>query len=78
MLPPAPGRLSTTACSFHASAIFCAAARARMSVVPPGGNGTTMRIGLVGNAVCASAAGGTATATTSEAARAAISVRRFI
>ena len=37
MLPPAPGRLSTTTGWPHASVSFCATARARMSVVPPGG-----------------------------------------
>ena len=47
MLPPAPGRFSTTNGWPSVSVSFCAVARARMSVVPPAGNGTTTRTGLV-------------------------------
>src|SRR5512143_2468623 len=59
MLPPAPGRLSTMTCCPHASVSFCPTSRARMSVAPPGGNGTTIRIGLVGYAGACAPAGGT-------------------
>src|SRR6185295_8658288 len=76
MLPPAPGRLSTTTCAFHASASRCAAARAMMSVAPPGGNGTTMRIGWLGYAACARAV--RVASATGVAASAAMTVRRFI
>src|SRR5688572_32215213 len=47
--PPAPPRLSTTTDCFIDSLKRCATRRATTSVVPPAGNGTTMRIGLVGN-----------------------------
>src|SRR5215218_3293282 len=53
MLPPAPGLLSTTKDWPSDLVSSCATARARMSVVPPAGNGTTMRTGLVGQAACA-------------------------
>ena len=55
MFPPAPGPVVDDDRLAHASLIFWPAARARMSVVPPAGNGTTMRIGLFG--YCASALG---------------------
>ena len=59
MLPPAPGRLSTTTLWPQASVRCFATSRARMSVAPPGGNGTTSRIGLVGYAgACAIANSG--------------------
>ena len=48
MLPPAPGLFSTTTDWPHASESFCAMSRPAMSSDPPGGNGTTMRTGLVG------------------------------
>ena len=48
MVPLAPPRLSTMTGCPHASLSFCAIARDRMSVPPPGGNGTMMRIGAVG------------------------------
>ena len=48
MPPPAPGRLSTTTGWPHASCSFCAMPRPMMSSGPPGGNGTTKRIGLAG------------------------------
>ena len=54
--PAAPGLLSGTTCCPSASPIFCAATRPRISVVPPGGNGMIMRMGLAGHA-CASACG---------------------
>src|ERR1700693_3071872 len=52
-MPLAPGRLSTRADCAPASVSFCQTARARISVVPPGENGTTIRIGLLG--YCAAA-----------------------
>ncbi len=57
MLPPAPGRFSTTTGCFHISLSFWPSARASTSDVPPGANGTMMRIGLLGKAPCANAAG---------------------
>src|SRR5208282_2788209 len=48
MLPAAPGRLSMTTGCPNDSASRCPTSRARMSVVPPAGNGTTSRIGLLG------------------------------
>ncbi|MNU02435.1 hypothetical protein D3C72_2461390 [compost metagenome] len=48
MMPLAPGRFSTTTDCFSASPSFCEIRRATTSVPPPGGNGTTMRIGLLG------------------------------
>ena len=55
MLPPAPARLSTMNCWPKALVSSGASARARMSVVPPAANGTTMRTGLVGQWLCACA-----------------------
>jgi hypothetical protein len=46
--PPAPVRLSTTACWPHFSPSFCAIVRAVVSVPAPGENGTMKRIGLLG------------------------------
>jgi hypothetical protein len=40
MLPPAPGRFSTTIVHFVSVAIDCAMARESVSVPPAGGNGT--------------------------------------
>src|SRR5438067_12134248 len=54
MLPPAPARFSTMNGWPRISAIFGVTVRATMSVPPPGGNGTTTRIGLDGK-LCASA-----------------------
>src|SRR5512140_597272 len=53
-LPPAPGLLSITKVQPVAAATFWLVSRATMSVPPPGGNGTTRRIGLAGQA-CANA-----------------------
>jgi hypothetical protein len=47
-VPPAPPRLSTTNCWPIASAIRSVTMRATMVVLPPGGNGTTRVMGLVG------------------------------
>src|SRR5262245_33171625 len=47
---PAPGRFSTTTGWDQTSCIFAASRRPTMSVAPPGGKGTIMRTGLVGNA----------------------------
>src|SRR6185503_17356886 len=54
-----PGLFSTITWAPRPSAIFCAMARAWMSVCPPGGKGTTMRTGLPGTGKdwpCAAAA----------------------
>jgi hypothetical protein len=48
MVPPAPPRFSTTTCCFSASESFCAMGRAKMSVEPPGGKGTTSLMGFEG------------------------------
>src|SRR6185503_10949286 len=63
--PAAPGRLSITTGCPHFSVSLGPISRARMSEVPPGGNGTTMRIGLAGK-LCAGA--GCANAKTASAA----------
>src|SRR5229473_3402578 len=52
-MPLAPGRLSMTMGCDQASVSFWPTARARMSVVPPGEKGTTIRTGLPG--YCAAA-----------------------
>src|SRR4029077_1547072 len=49
MLPPAPGRLSTSTGCFQASPSFWPSARATVSTAPPAANGTTIRTGLEGN-----------------------------
>jgi hypothetical protein len=49
-VPPAPGRLSMTTGWPSAEPRPRAMARASRSVAPPAGNGTTMRIGLLGQA----------------------------
>src|SRR4051812_1514969 len=49
-LPAAPGRFSAITCCPHSSVSFCASVRARMSEVPPGGKGMTMRTVRVGKA----------------------------
>jgi hypothetical protein len=48
--PPPPERLSMTILVLVLSVIFCARSRVTTSEVPPGGNGTRMLIGRVGNA----------------------------
>ena len=60
IVPPAPVRFSITTACPQFSLIFCAMMRASVSVLPPGENGTTMRIGLVGNFCCAWRASGVA------------------
>src|SRR5688572_18794794 len=54
MTVSAPGRFSTTTGWPQSSFIFCAITRDRMSVGPPAGNGTTMRMVRLGY-VCACA-----------------------
>src|ERR1051325_6747633 len=49
-LPAAPGRFSAMTCCPHSSVSFCASVRARMSEVPPGGKGMTIRTVRVGKA----------------------------
>ena len=58
IVPPAPVRFSITTGCPQFSLIFCAMMRASVSVPPPGENGTTKRIGLVGNFCCACATPG--------------------
>ncbi len=53
--PPAPGRFSTVTDWPHASVNFCPLRRARMSVEPPGVNGTIIVMPLFGQAACAEA-----------------------
>src|SRR5882672_114728 len=48
MLPPAPPRFSTTTCWPRPSDIFWASGRPMVSLPPPGGYGSTRRIGLTG------------------------------
>src|SRR5215470_18789976 len=48
-LPAPPGLLSITIGCPSGPSISCATARATMDELPPGANGTTSRIGLVGN-----------------------------
>src|SRR5215203_5054385 len=55
MAVSAPGRFSTITGWPKSSLIFCATMRVRMSVGPPAGNGTMMRIGRLGK-FCASCA----------------------
>jgi hypothetical protein len=47
-LPPAPPLLSITTCCPRSAVMPTATTRAIRSVGPPGGNGTTSRIGLSG------------------------------
>ncbi len=54
IMPPAPGRLSTTTGWPSSSLRPGATARALISTLPPGANGTTIRMGLTGK-VCACA-----------------------
>src|SRR5215213_11276043 len=54
MLPPPPLRFSATTCQPSRSPRCLAIRRARMSRLPPGAEGTTMRMGLAGNC-CAAA-----------------------
>ncbi len=53
MVPPAPPRFSTTTGWPSASESLCAMGRAKMSVDPPGGNGTTSFSGFEGQACAA-------------------------
>src|SRR5437870_5270213 len=55
MVPPAPGRFSTTSGWPSAAASLSATGRAMVSVADPGVKGTMMRIGLAGKG-CADAA----------------------
>ncbi len=55
--PLAPALFSTTTDWPSAAPSATAYWRAKTSVGPPGGNGTTSRIGRDGNALCASASG---------------------
>src|SRR5262245_1892209 len=48
IMVPAPGRVSTITGWPHCSVSFCPMTRARMSVDPPGANGTIILIGLSG------------------------------
>src|SRR5688572_8422791 len=57
MMPPAPGRLSTTRFAVpQRSETFCATIRATRSVPPPGGFGTRKRTGRDG--YCCATVGG--------------------
>ena len=58
MVPPAPVRFSITTGCPQFSLIFWEIMRARTSDVPPGENGTTKRIGLLGKFCCACAGPG--------------------
>src|SRR5437764_2496654 len=59
--PAAPGLLSITVCQPVLSLTLAASRRATGSVVPPGGKGTTTRIGPLGQSVpCARARAGAA------------------
>src|SRR5467141_2464517 len=64
MLPPAPGRFSTTILWPTYSESFFTMMRAVMSVPPPGANPTTMVTGRFGNGACARAPAAQASATT--------------
>src|SRR6187549_2361645 len=57
MVPPAPPRLSITTCWPRISESFAASGRATVSVPPPGGNGTIILIGLLGQSWAAEANG---------------------
>jgi hypothetical protein len=50
MVPPAPGTFSITTVAPVLSVIFWPMVRANTSGLPPGVNGTMMRIGLLGYA----------------------------
>ena len=47
-MPPPPGRLSTTTPWLHDCESLSATKRAKVSAAPPGGKGTSRRIGLLG------------------------------
>jgi len=49
--PAAPGLLSITVCQPVLSLTLAASRRATASVVPPGGKGTTTRIGPLGQSL---------------------------
>src|ERR1700754_719093 len=55
ILPPAPGRFSTTMFQPVSSVMACAIVRDDASVPPAGGNGTIMVIGPDGYLLCARA-----------------------
>src|SRR5262249_43433025 len=55
MVPPAPGRISTTMCWAKPFAISLARMRATTSPLPPAGYGTTRRNGRVGKSAPAAA-----------------------
>src|SRR5262245_7185878 len=57
MLPPPPGLFSTTMVHLVAADSFSATSLARVSVPPPGENGTMSRIGFSGHFACANAIG---------------------
>src|SRR6266581_2556729 len=67
MTPPAPARFSTMKFSFKVSLSLCDTRRPRVSAVPPGAKGTTMRTVLAGQ-LCASASGPPSSRATSTAA----------
>src|SRR4029453_15103041 len=68
IVPPAPGRFSTTTCWPSALVSWSAMTRAKMSVDWPGGKGTTILIGLAGQ-VCASTPDATDAAPTASSSR---------
>src|SRR5262245_8779378 len=57
MVPPAPGRFSTTTGCASSFAVSCPTARASVSVVPPGDAPTSKRTGFAGNDWAATIAG---------------------
>jgi len=65
MAPPPPPRFSTTTGWPRFLLNSSDTMRAMMSVVPPAGNGTISRIGLLGNAWAEAASGSTAQAASS-------------
>ena len=67
--PPAPGRLSTITGRPRTGAILSPTERARMSVKPPGVNGTTMEMFADGQAGCAHAHRGASEAAAAAEAR---------
>ena len=76
MPPPAPGRLSTITGRPRPGAIFSPTDRARMSVSPPGVNGTTTVMFVDGHADCANAKRGTREAAAAAGAKPRTSRRR--
>jgi hypothetical protein len=78
MLPPAPGRLSTTTCWPSLSLSRGTIIRTTASVLPPGGNVTTMRIGLLGKSGCVAGAWACADRTPAASSAAAARKNMFI